>query len=126
MAIRTEVQVKINSRNDRELPPTNGTLKLVEWTKQERVKNAFKTFGIFFGLTCCGVMLPIIHYFLVPILFVTTFVMAMDKYTQLKYIEGGQGPCPRCNHEIIFEKSKYKERLTDSCGKCHDDIEILM
>ena len=126
MATRTEVPVSIHSRNNHDLPQAQGMLKVVEWTARERFKNSVKTFGTFFALTCFAVIMPVIHYILVPVLMITTFVMALEKYSQLRFIEGGTGSCPKCGESIELEKSKYKERLTDSCAKCHEDVEVLM
>lgn len=126
MANRYTQSVEIHSRNNRDLPPSKGQIKIVEWSKQERLKNAIKTLGMYFAFTCFSVMIPVLHYVLVPTLFVVMFIMAMDKYTQQKYNEGGEGVCPGCSEKIILEKSKFKERLTDTCGKCHDDVEILI
>ncbi len=126
MAIKTEIPVEIRSRNDHNLVPTQGLIVQMEWTPAERLRNALKTFGIMFGLACFAVLAPLIHYFLVPSLLIASFVLAFDKYGQLKFFVEGKGSCPKCGSSILFEKSKFKERLTDSCANCHDDVEILL
>jgi uncharacterized protein (DUF983 family) len=66
------------------------------------------------------------HFVLVPTLFVASFVMAMDKYSQKRFLNGGSGPCPKCGHIMMIQRSKFKERITDKCGKCGEDIEVVL
>ena len=97
----------------------------MEWDKKERTQNALKAVGMWFGFTCFGVMIPVVHYFLVPTLFITTWVMGLNKLNETVVSEGGEGICPKCGQTFKIEKSKFGARLTDSCGKCHEDVEIL-
>lgn len=126
MATRTQVEVTILSRNNRELAPTKGSLTEVTWDKKDQTKNAVKTLGMWLGFSFAAIFVPIAHYFLVPTLFITAFVLAMDKLSEAKRNEGGAGECPKCHQNFVIEKSKWAERLTDTCGSCHDDVEMLV
>ena len=100
MATRTEIPVKIHSRNNRDLAPTVGLLCVVEWTHQERLKNAIKMFGMMIMITCFGAAMPPFHILFGTTLFITTWVMTMEKFSQVKYVEGGSGSCPKCKAEL--------------------------
>ncbi len=126
MAIETKIPMHVHSRNNRDLPSTPGTLDQFEWTMPERVKNAGRTFGLFIALTFAAIFVPIAHYILVPSLLITSFVLAIDKYQQAKSFEGGVGICPKCKAEMKIQKSKFKERLTDICASCGEDVEVLL
>jgi hypothetical protein len=124
MAIRTEIPVTISSRNNRDLPPTAGTITQVEFDKKERTENALKMFGMLIAFTFGAVFIPIAHYILVPSLFIASFVFAMEKLGETRRSEGGSGECPKCHKSIRIVPSKYAERLTDTCAACMEDVEI--
>jgi hypothetical protein len=124
MATRTEIPVSLIARNYRDLPATPGTITKVEFDKKERTQNAIKTFGILIALTFCAIFVPIAHFFLVPVLLIASFVIALDKLNEAARSEGGSGECPRCHQPVKIVPSKFSERLTDTCGACHEDVEI--
>jgi hypothetical protein len=119
------IPVVVHSRNNHELPETKGTITRINWQKTDRTKNAVKTFGMFIGFTFASVFVPIAHFILVPSLFITSFVLAMDKLREEHRSAGGSGECPKCHKTFTIEKTKWQERYTDTCQFCHDDLEIL-
>ncbi|MBS1959987.1 MAG: hypothetical protein JST80_10975 [Bdellovibrionales bacterium] len=125
MPIRTELPVSIQSRNFRDLPQTTGHITKIEFDKGDRTKNAMRFIGMGMAATFCAVFVPIAHWFLVPLLFVASWVFGLDKLKEMARSEGGKGPCPKCHKEFPIEPSTYKERITDTCSYCHEDVEIL-
>lgn len=124
MATRTSIAASIQSRNNRDLPATNGSVTQVTWDKPEQTKNALRTLGMWLAFCFACVFVPIAHYILVPSLFVASFVLALDKLNEHQRSEGGTGECPKCHQSFVIEKSKWNVRLTDTCGNCHEDVEI--
>jgi ssDNA-binding Zn-finger/Zn-ribbon topoisomerase 1 len=118
------VSVSIHSRNNRELAQTSGEITRINWDKADRPKNAAKTLIMWLAACFACVFVPIAHFVLVPSLFITAFVLAIDKSREEKRNDGGKGECPKCHQQFVIEKSKWTDRLTDTCGKCHDDLEI--
>jgi hypothetical protein len=126
MATRIELPVSISSLNNRDLPATQGKITKVEFDKKDRTRNALRTFGMLIAFTFCSIFVPILHFILVPVLFIASFVFAMDKVNEMARNEGGSGECPKCHKPIEIVKSKYQERLTDTCAACHEDVVILV
>ena len=126
MAIRSKVPTTINSRNNRDLTPTQGFADVVEWTKKERFKNAFRLYIIMVMVNFLGAAMPPFHLIVGTSLFLLTWYLTLDKYNQVYFIEGGTGSCPKCGHEFPLERSKYNQRITDSCSQCHEEVEILI
>ena len=124
MASLIDTPVLVTSRNDRELPATSGKIRRAEYDQKDRTTNAVKTFWIFLAATFCAIFIPGLHFILVPSLFVATFVMTMSKYAEKSRNQGGSAECPRCHQTFVIEKSTDRERLTDTCDHCHDDLEI--
>ena len=118
------VTVQIQSRNNRDLASTLGKITRINWEAVDYPKNAAKTFGMWIAFTFAAVFVPIAHFFLVPTLFITSFVLGIEKFRERKRNDGGSGECPKCHQSFVIEKSKWTERLTDTCGNCHDDLEI--
>ena len=124
MANRTPVTITVASRDNRELPLTQATITQVEWDKSERTQNAFQTFGILITLSFVSIFIPILHFVLVPTLFIGSFVFAMDKFGEIKRSEGGTGECPKCHQEFKVQPSKWIQRFTQNCDHCHEDLEM--
>lgn len=124
MAIRTQKTVVLTSRNNHDLPKTQGQITRVDFDKKERTENALKLFGILIGLTFAAIFVPLVHYVLVPGLFIASFVFAMDKLNETTRSEGGSAECPKCHGKVELVASKYNERMTDTCAACHEDVEI--
>ena len=124
MPIFSKVPVTIQSRNNRNLPHTAGEITRIDWEKADRPKNALKFLGRGLAATFAGAMVPLLHWILVPVLFISTFVFAMEKFREKSRSDGGTGECPKCHQTFKIEKSKWQERLTDTCGNCHDDLEL--
>ena len=124
MATRANIPAVIVSRNNRDLPSTAGSVTEVTWTRTDQTRNALRTLGMWIAFCFCSIFVPIAHYFLVPTLFITAFVLALDKLGEKNRSEGGSGICPKCHQEFVIEKSKWNMRLTDTCGSCHEDLEI--
>jgi hypothetical protein len=120
------IPVSVYSRNNRDLPATPGTISLVKYDKKDISKNTLKTFGMGIAFTFASVFIPILHFILVPSLFIASFVLAIDKSRETKRNQGGSGECPKCHKQFQIQKSKWTDRLVDVCGECHDDLEILI
>lgn len=126
MATRTEVKVPVYSRNNRDLAPTSATLKQVAWDKPDRTRNALRTLGIWLLACFVSVFIPILHWILVPALLVAAFVLAMDKFGETLRNEGGSGECPKCHGTFHIQASKWREKQTENCDQCHDDLELQL
>lgn len=126
MAIRTEVPVTIHSRNNRELSPTTSNICRVEWNHQERLKRALRILIILLVATFISVFIPILHFFLVPVLLISSFVVAIDQWNEKHHNEGGTAPCPKCEKSFTIQPSKWSSRITNHCDHCHEDLEILI
>jgi hypothetical protein len=124
MATRTEVTVPVISRNNRDLPATQATLNQVVWDKADRTRNALRTLGMWLIATFAAVFIPLLHWVLVPGLFIAAFVLGMDKFGETVRNEGGKGECPKCHQTFSVQASKWREKQTENCEACHDDLEI--
>lgn len=121
----TSISVQVHSRNHRDSSPTSGSINQETYNRQDQVRNALKTLGVGLAITFCTVFIPIMHFILTPTFFIGSFVFAMGKLSEKAQNLGGQGECPSCHQSFVIEKSKWKDRFTDTCNHCHDDLEII-
>jgi|GEM_PF-1764585 len=126
MATRTELNVSLSSRNNRDLPSTHGTITKIDYDKKDRTENAIKTFGIFIALTFCSIFVPIAHFILVPVLLISSFVVALNQLNVMAKNDGGTGECPKCHKPVQIVASKFADRMTDTCAACHEDVVITV
>ena len=126
MATRTEIKLAVQSRDNRDLPTTQATITKVEFDKPERTKNALRTFGMMFAATFASVFIPILHFILVPTLFISSFVLAMAKMGEKVRSEGGTGECPKCHQPFKVQPSKWGVRITNCCDSCPEELEMIL
>jgi len=126
MATRTEIKLSVQSRDNRELPPTQATVTKVEWDKPERMKNALRTLGMMLVFTFVSIFIPILHFILVPALLIGSFVLAMDKMGETSRSEGGSGECPKCHQVFKIQPSKWGTRIVNQCDHCPDELEMIL
>ena len=126
MAIRIKIKMVVHSRNNRDLPPTQGSLTQVTWDKVERTRNAFRTLGLWLVFTFIAIFIPILHWVLVPGLLITSFVLALDKMNEVSRNEGGTGECPKCHQTFTVQTSNWTGRTTENCDHCHEDLELTI
>jgi len=124
MASRLNHPVFIHSKDDRSLEPTLGSLIQVEWNREERLKNAIRTTLTWLGIMCGSALIPFWHYFLVPTLFITAWVLGLDKWNESLFCEGGSGICPKCRKPVTLGKSAWKPRLSETCESCFQNLEL--
>ena len=103
-----------------------GTLTLVTWDQKSRLSRALKIGGILWGLAFCAVLIPLLHFFLVPALLLAGPVVAGILYSQTHMVQGGQGKCPSCGAALKIEKMKANFPLSDLCTECRHEVRITL
>jgi hypothetical protein len=125
MPASTPFTVRILSRNQRDLPSTLGTLDQLNFDRQDRLKNAARTTLMWIAIAFGSALVPFWHYFLVPGFFMTAWVLGLEKMSEKSRNGGGTGECPQCKHSFRIEKSKWNDRMTDTCEKCFCELELI-
>jgi hypothetical protein len=125
MANTREHRVEIRSRNQRELPSTNGFLRTIHWDRKERLRNSMRTTFLMLGLMAGSVLIPFWHFFLVPAFFALAWILGMAKFGEEMRCEGGSGTCPHCGKVFRISRSAWQKQLTDTCESCFQELEII-
>lgn len=99
-------------------------LLLEKFDKSVRLKRALQGFGLFFGLALVSVFIPVLHFFLVPVFLILSFVMGYRKYRQRFAIDLINFNCPKCSNSIS-EKKIFAAESSDLkvyCYNCRENM----
>ena len=118
------IQVPVWIRSENSGHVAEGSIWVVRWTPQERLRRAFKTGGIFFGIGVASILIPIAHFFLVPAFILSSPLVGLWVYGQKSQIQRGQGPCPDCAAELRIPAGPERFPGHDVCEKCRNGVQI--
>lgn len=110
-----EFEVEVISRDG---SIRDGHLILGERSHGERLKNAFKSFGIFAVCAVFAAFIPVLHFILVPLLTLGAFFMAFNSYFDSHEIESGEMICSQCSTLQLIEPRSEIYPLIYECDKC--------
>ena len=116
--------VRISLRTDTTLS-ADGELPTRHLYLPERLLNGAKFLGLcwLIGLLC--VLIPVMHFFLVPLALVAGLVMFFVKFSQREARQSGALRCPKCSEDIAFKRGTFNWPLTGSCPSCRYGFVVL-
>lgn len=116
-----EIKVRIDAGEGK---ISEGTVRLQHFTQQERFGRSLKILAMCWGAAIVSIFLPIVHFFLVPALFLAGLIVPGFVYYKESLILGGEGSCPKCKHPLHIEKGSNQWPLTDLCTDCRSAVTI--
>lgn len=99
--------------------------QLYHFNSAERVKNAVKYFFILLGCAVLAVLIPVLHFILVPGLIIAAFVTAYLKWKTTTQISIEKVNCPKCSTLIPSQNLLLKNNETFSrsrCPQCQENL----
>jgi hypothetical protein len=100
----------------------HGAVRVQSWSKSERTRRALKFWALaWVGALFC-VLLPIVHFVLVPSLLLAGPTGAYIISQQTSIVLGGEALCPQCNQTLPLVRGPDKWPLTDLCSKCQTTV----
>lgn len=116
------ISVMIRSGPDREA--ASGSVAIALWSPRERSRRAFRTLGICWGIGLFCVILPIVHFFAVPALFIAGVVLFARLSAQESLVLGGEGTCPECRKIFRIAKAADRFPMDELCEHCKTSVSI--
>jgi len=110
----------------RETLMTKGILKGQRFTLRQRRKRAVMIWAILWALALVSVLIPLVHFVLVPALLVAGPVAAYFRYRVEAVVETAVGECPLC-HQSITLPLDFSTELPhwDNCPQCGGHLQLL-
>lgn len=103
---------------------SQGEIYIQKWNQGERMRRALMWGAIFWAIAIFCVLIPILHFVLVPTFLILGPIMGYRAYKQESVVLGGIGTCPRCHKELPIEKAKADWPISDLCTSCHNSVKI--
>ncbi|MBC7692325.1 MAG: hypothetical protein H7222_11225 [Methylotenera sp.] len=116
-----EIAVKIRSQTDE---VSIGSVQLEIWDQKERMRRALKLLALLWGIGIFCVILPLVHFFLVPSFLIAGPIAASIVYAKDRMILGGKGLCPHCKQDLPIAKTQDQWPISDLCTVCQSALSI--
>ncbi len=102
-------------------PVTPAQLEVRHWDSRQRLSRALQGLGMCWGAAVLAVLLPVLHWVLVPSLLIGGPIFAFLRYHERITVLAARGPCPACGVELLFalgQASRCRMMLRcDHCGR---------
>lgn len=98
---------------------------LLEWTQKQRLFRAVKALFIFWGLAIVSILIPLLHFILVPLFFLIGLIVPFFTYSKTTTILGGVGKCPFCSKKFDITATNNSWPLNDLCTHCRRHLQII-
>jgi hypothetical protein len=101
-------------------PARPATLELVRYDHRQRVMRAVTALGACWGLAVLAVLIPVLHFLLVPALFLAGPFFAYRRLHEEATVTSIRGACPACGQTIEHTtREAWKPLLRLDCPHCH-------
>lgn len=116
--------VEISIRGGMESSPTKGQVSIITWSPQERSKRALKLLGLCWGIGLFCVILPLVHFVLVPGMVIAGIIGFLHMSKQTTLVLGGVGVCPECQKEFKVAKAADHFPMAETCESCNSSVSL--
>lgn len=116
--------LKVKITEDYGNKSTFGEIQIQSFSKKERTIRAFRVGGMCWGAALVAILIPLLHFILVPALLIAGPVAAFVISGQENIILGGNGICPHCQKDLPIGRSSSQFPIRELCTKCQSNLKI--
>jgi hypothetical protein len=124
MMSQITTQILLSGRSFK--PLTHGEVCIQTWTSAERWKRSLKASGLCFGFALISILIPGLHFILVPGFLIACPLVGFYMYQQEQMIISGQGPCPECGAVLMVAKRRPRFPIHDLCTSCQLEVKLTL
>lgn len=114
-------KIFITVRNDLDVNSWT-ELGLAPLTSAERWKRAFKVLGITWGAALLCVLVPVLHFVLVPLFIVVGLALFYRQLSFRMLLDAGRLPCPACKTEFQTKQVAFNWPRYERCTHCQCEL----
>ncbi len=104
-------------------PSTAAVMSVRHHARRERVGRALRTLGACWGLAIVTVLVPVLHFVLVPGLLIAGPLVALQRLRERMTVIGARGDCPGCGAPQDFAVgSAPAPRMALRCATCSRQV----
>jgi hypothetical protein len=115
LALRNDAQVKGSSQ-----------LNVTTMLKVRRVMTAAKYLLVSWVVAALCILLPVVHFFLVPMGVLTGIVLFFRKMSQIYFTNGGVIACPKCQSKLSVTSKSFNFPLKEFCPTCRTEVVVTL
>ena len=121
MAPATDIAVVISVYDGR---TSSGSMDVRIMPVNRRAVRALRTLGWCWLFAVITVLVPFLHWVLVPGLALLGPILALRTFGFDREVCGGGGPCPVCQSPIPFVRFAHPESFSTACGTCRFSLQV--
>jgi hypothetical protein len=105
--------------------PTQGTVTVQEFSRDERVRRALAGLGKWWGIALGSVFIPVAHFILVPSFVLYGMVQFAQRLATVTLATDAHGTCPDCHAEQTLEvAARWHVPQAVTCRSCHRGLQL--
>jgi hypothetical protein len=116
-----KVPVKADVNDER---ITEGVLEIHRFNPSERMMNAIKKLVLWWLIAIFSVLIPVMHFVLVPLFFFLGIFLSYRSYKSTGRVLAGTLKCPHCQAEIQIKPNELHWPLSEICQSCARVVRI--
>lgn len=105
--------------------PTEGTVTIQEFSRDERVRRALGGLARWWGIALLAVFIPIAHFILVPSFLLYGVWQFAQRLGTTSLATAARGICPDCHTEQVLELApRWRVPQPVTCRNCHRGLRL--
>lgn len=101
--------------------------KVLKLTPKERLRKSIQIFLVFFIAALISILIPVLHFFSVPVLILMSLILSIKKYNEVASMEVQGFKCPQCQSEFSTLKASWTKKYEATrvhCAECRGQISL--
>jgi len=103
---------------------SEGVLEVHYFNSGERMMNALKKLALFWVLAILSILVPVLHFVLVPLFFFLGIFFFYRSYKSEGKVLAGTVSCPHCNTVMILNPTELHWPVSEICQNCARVVRI--
>ncbi len=104
-------------------------IKSYRFSKKVRFQRSLKTFLIFFSASILSALVPVLHFFSVPILLILSVYLSCRKFKEIQSLEIVGITCPECKMNMkdnIVGLTRQDVNIRLGCDQCRKNLILIL
>jgi hypothetical protein len=105
--------------------PTRGTVTVISYDREARIRRAFKALGTWWGCALGSVFIPVAHFGLVPGFFIFGIIQFFQRLGTRELGMDAAGTCPDCGAEQELDlPPRWRAPQQVTCKQCQRGLTL--
>jgi len=104
-------------------------LVIYSYALNERIKRSLKLFFILLAFAVFSILIPVLHFVLVPMFLILSLVLSLRKFKETKKIDFTGTVCPKCKIDLktgILSLKEDDKTVRLNCDNCRKSLTIVI